>query len=348
MRRTRRTQRGAATLLAVILLVTVIAFSLVVALRYANSSINDTLQQDDSIAALFLAESGLERAIRNLSTSGACDDAGVGAGPTLYGFGRGRFEILSGAPGTPPLCRVRTRGTVGSAARTVEAEVRQGGGNIAAGTLPPAWSGNGNVWQSLSFTVSGSNRLLVVAAAIRENYPLTSVTWGAQPLTLAQATAHATSDYRTEIWYLINPAAGTNTVTATTGPATPNSRAVFHALPLTGVAQAAPIDASGCRQVSGSSSSLSLTTTVANTWIVDSLSLPAGVTPAAGAGQTGMTAATGGGGSPHVVGGVSYKAVPAAATTSMSWTWANSRDGAHCGIAVRPGGTAGVVTWHEP
>src|SRR5438105_8885479 len=94
MANARFAQRGAVTLIAVILMITVITFAALTAGLYVNSNMSDTLQQDDSVAALFLAESGLEAGVKNYAVSGTCDNTNVGATGATPSLGRGTFEIV--------------------------------------------------------------------------------------------------------------------------------------------------------------------------------------------------------------------------------------------------------------
>jgi hypothetical protein len=131
-----RRQRGAVTLVGALFLIFVMVVLLASAQHMAASGINDTAQQSDGIEALFVAESGLERAAWRYSNGTAC--------PALTGetasVARGDFTIQgAGLNGT--LCKVRVSGTVGSgtaadaATRIIEGELTPpagGGGWVAA------------------------------------------------------------------------------------------------------------------------------------------------------------------------------------------------------------------------
>jgi hypothetical protein len=95
--------------------------------RMAASEITDTALQNDAVEALFIAESGLERAGWRYSTGSACT-ALAGETDTI---GRGSFQVLASAlVGT--LCRVRVAGSVvttsaaNTVRRTVQAELTPG------------------------------------------------------------------------------------------------------------------------------------------------------------------------------------------------------------------------------
>ena len=130
-----RRQRGAVTLMGALFLIVVIIVLLNVTQRMAASQIMDSAMQNDAVEALFIAESGLERAAWRYSTGSTC--------PALAGetgtIGRGSFQILSAAlNGT--LCRVRAQGSVTStlAANTVRRTIE---GDFTPGSPPStAWA----------------------------------------------------------------------------------------------------------------------------------------------------------------------------------------------------------------
>lgn len=123
-------QRGAGLLLAVVFLLVVITLFGGIALRMAGTDITDTAVQNDSVEALFLAESGLERAAQRLAAGATCDNAGLAEAAQTLGS-RGSFEIQS-AQLVSGLCRVRVQGSVGLAGATpaqrlIEADLSLGG-----------------------------------------------------------------------------------------------------------------------------------------------------------------------------------------------------------------------------
>ncbi len=71
-------QKGAAMLLPVLLIVTVVAFAAVVAATQSGGDIQGTNARADSVEALFLAETGIERATRRFLAGSACSAAGLG------------------------------------------------------------------------------------------------------------------------------------------------------------------------------------------------------------------------------------------------------------------------------
>ena len=126
-----RRQRGAATLIAAVLLLSVVVVALSLSLLNANTDITDTALQGDGVEALFIAESGLENAIWRFDNGTAC-----GALALSDNVGRGSFSINNGsAAGLPATqCRVQVTGAVtqSDTARTIEAVITQA---VAGGTV---------------------------------------------------------------------------------------------------------------------------------------------------------------------------------------------------------------------
>lgn len=124
-----RRQRGAAMVIgAVFLIVAVLVYGLV-ALRMAGTSVTDSALVADAAEALFLAESGLERAAQRLANGTACSALVPDAAQP---FGNGDFQILS-AIDVGGLCRVQVRGRrlmsgQVRAQRVVEGDFALGGG----------------------------------------------------------------------------------------------------------------------------------------------------------------------------------------------------------------------------
>ncbi len=119
-----RRQRGAVTLAGAMFLIVTIVVMLGVAQRMAATDITDTALQSDGVEALFLAETGLERAAYRYANGTAC---GAIAGETDTA-GRGSFLILTSVF-VDPICRVRVAGSVvtttaaNTVTRTVEGDL---------------------------------------------------------------------------------------------------------------------------------------------------------------------------------------------------------------------------------
>ena len=129
-----RHQRGAVTLIGALFIVLVIGLLVQVLNRMAGSAITATVAQNDSVEALFVAESGLEFAsFVYANGTVACADLATTINTTVAG--RGSFDITSSfLAGTD--CRVTVQGRVSSvgavapdtALRTVSADLRLASG----------------------------------------------------------------------------------------------------------------------------------------------------------------------------------------------------------------------------
>lgn len=186
---------------------------------------------------------------------------------------------------------------------------------------------------SWSHTVSGSDRILIVGVSVNGNTAVSTVTFAGTALTNI-ASANQGSSVSVSLWYLVNPAAGTGTVTVTTSG---SARFVAGAVSYTGVNQSSPLGTAVTDKGSASSASLT-TTSVANDLVVDLLAHRGDLTTnpiTPGAGQTArwntrttMDSATTG-----VTGGASEKA---GAAVTMTWTWPTSRAWAAIAVPLKP------------
>lgn len=115
----RAAERGFVTAMLVLLIVVMLLFAFVTLFTTTSSNITDTRARGDATEALPLAESGIEREAARFASGTACDAAAL-AEPAVA-FGRGHFRLLSAAL-VANACRLRVRGTMGLAQRTVEAD----------------------------------------------------------------------------------------------------------------------------------------------------------------------------------------------------------------------------------
>lgn len=126
-------QRGAAALITVMFLVIVVAFAVLVSLNMSGSDDSDSAYQHNSVQAMFVTESGVERAARLITNGGlaACTSAGLNAGTSIT-LGSNSFQVLTTpAPAVVSgMCRLRVAGSVGVVTRTVEVDLRPGGGTL--------------------------------------------------------------------------------------------------------------------------------------------------------------------------------------------------------------------------
>ncbi len=125
-------QRGAVTLVGALFLILSIIVLLAAVQRMAASSITDSALHNDGIEALFIAESGLERATWRYSNGSACTALAGESGI----IGRGSFAVLAATlVGTE--CRVRVSGSVtttvaaNTVTRTIEGDLTS---SVSAGS----------------------------------------------------------------------------------------------------------------------------------------------------------------------------------------------------------------------
>lgn len=125
----RHRPRGVITLVAAVLLLTVVVLALNIGLIRVTSDMTDSSLLADGIEALSLAESSVERAAQRLNLGGAtaCTAVGLNAGQ-LFNLGRGTFTVLSTpAPAiVSTVCRFQVRGTVGKVERTLQVDLQPG------------------------------------------------------------------------------------------------------------------------------------------------------------------------------------------------------------------------------
>ncbi len=112
-------ERGAATVMVALFLLVMVTFALLVALTMGASDITDSAVHDDAVEALFLAESGLERAARRFADGTACITPALAEPPIA--LGRGRFAIVS-AMFVDNVCRIRVEGAVRQARRLAQGD----------------------------------------------------------------------------------------------------------------------------------------------------------------------------------------------------------------------------------
>ena len=153
-----RRQRGAGLLVAVLLIVTVAAFAVIVAASQSGGDVRANDMHADSVQALYLAETGVERALKRFATGTACtalgDDPATGpVEPThtitdltsisLTGasitFVNGVSTDFVGTALAATQCRVRVTGTVttSNVSRTLHAIVDR---NLLEGPDNPSFN----------------------------------------------------------------------------------------------------------------------------------------------------------------------------------------------------------------
>jgi hypothetical protein len=163
-------QRGLGMLAVVLLVLTVAAFAVIVAASQSGSEVHGSDAGADSLQALLLAESGIDRALKRFATQAvACDNTlietindlssiGLGNGTHRIAIGAGLTDDFASVPLPATQCRVQVTGTVlaSNVSRTVHAIIDRNllGGvtgtpqptfnptfnNPLAGTQPSAWT----------------------------------------------------------------------------------------------------------------------------------------------------------------------------------------------------------------
>ena len=357
-------QQGAVTIIAVMLMATVVTLSILFTFKTSNTGVNDSLNQSANVAALFLAESGLEYATQQLTTGAAsCGAMAV----TTQSFGRGSFTIDSTATtdydGVTTLslsqCRIQVSGTVtesgSSIQRTLQSIVSTsaGSGVIAYDNIETRTRNNSNS-ASWNHLVTGSNPLLIVALSLSGNSPTymaTAVTYNGVSLT--KAAERNGTGLRVELWYLMAAPAGNHGVAVTLNGT--STRFVVSSISFTGVDQTNPIE--DVQSAFNNSTTISpapqVTTISNNAWVIDALIQERDTpVPAAGASQTSLwSSTTGGVPATRITGAGSYQGpVSPAGSTAMTWSLSSSRNWAVVAAAIKPasGGSSGVLSWREP
>lgn len=333
-------QRGMAALISILFLLIVVAFAVLVALSMSGSDINDTAMQHNSINALFLVESGVERASQRYGSGTAC-----GAGlldVAAITLGGGSFQVIAPTPFVVTgLCQVRVRGTYGGSTRTLDAlisGVTATGGSVNGPIVLEAANAVGSAagvnTLTVPLTVGGVGRVLVVGITVdtAPGSAVNTVTYASQALTFR---GRAGNNPLTEIWTLVNPPAGTANVVVTLSG---NDQIVVGALSFTGVNLTTPLDVALVTTTGNSNTaSATITPATANAWIVDVVSVNNGVAITMGAltnRQSRWNLRLGGSvtGAGSILGPVS----PAAART-LQWTWGGgNRSWAQVALALRP------------
>lgn len=183
---------------------------------------------------------------------------------------------------------------------------------------------------NFSHTVAaGNDRILVVGINKAGNTAISSVRYGGVDLTEIRSDGNS-ANARTSLWYLVNPAVGTADVVITVGLIETISAG---AISLTGVDQTNPINVHDGASGSSTAPTVTLTTTNAETWIVDVVGASDGAMTA-GAGQierwedvTGSTRVAG-----------STEFTSSDGTYAMTWSYAASTNWAISAAALNPAG----------
>lgn len=170
---------------------------------------------------------------------------------------------------------------------------------------------------SWSHTCTGSDRYLVVGISMLSlAQTVTSITYNSIPLTLLGVQASVTGAARVELWGLVAPSTGSNTIAVTLSGAIASAGV---AASYTGVHQTSPTEGFNSAQatnVGAADATVNVTTVANNDWVVDIIATD-DTAITVGAGQTSRNNVTGAGGS-----GADSDEGPKtpAGTVTMSWT----------------------------
>jgi len=351
-------QRGVAALMAVLFLLFMLSVVLVIAHQMAATDVYDSGAQNNSVESLFLAESGVERAAWRFANGTACNALGEAA----ITHGRGQFIIgnglgtdFNGAALAANRCRIPVTGEITGAIRVgrrVEAIVERGGAGILATDVSFATSNTGPL--TFAHVVAAGDSIMLVGLSVdRTSTNIASVTYGAQPLTLAvSAPGGGGGRPKAEIWFLVNPPVGTANIQISF-PAGVNDQIIGGAVSFTGVNTATPFDVAAVANLGNSSAAISNITPVTdNAWVFEVVGVnntATNLTPPAIAGQTRTTrwnpAAVSGAvrGAASTIGPIN----PAVAVAPR-WTWTSGTERwVTAAVALSPGGPSQVVAWRE-
>jgi hypothetical protein len=198
---------------------------------------------------------------------------------------------------------------------------------------------------TFSHTTSGSDRLLLVSIASQPNGDdgiievVTGITYGGQPLTLVGAQSQS-DDSRIEIWRLVNPPTGSNTVSITFNDAFDDpvneEGASAGAVSFTGVHQGTPLGTFASAAASGLSVPTVNVSSAVGELVFDTVAMKADVVTVDPSQAEQWNLCTDGGCS-NVGGGASTEA--GAASVTMSWTPIDDR-WAIGAVPIKPAATS--------
>lgn len=172
---------------------------------------------------------------------------------------------------------------------------------------------------SWNHTVAGSDRMLVVGIVMQDttdaDRTVTGVTYNGVAMSLAKEQDNNADDISASLWYLANPATGTNSISCTLNGTVSNS--IGMAVSLTGVDPGAPDDNNGANASNANSVSTTVNSTVNDSWAVDVMCTASSATIVVGADQTQRV--NGGTGGFITASRMSTEAKATAGTITMSW-----------------------------
>ena len=151
-----RKQPGAVTLMGALVIIITMMLMIEVLHRMAASDILDTSVQNDSVEALFIAETGIEHASYLFANTTACADLAL-VGPV--NAGRGSFDIGSSTL-VGSECNVSVTATAGvlGARRVVEA-VLKNEGNLLGDGMGDLWDVVSPLRKDFRFNQAGTAKI---------------------------------------------------------------------------------------------------------------------------------------------------------------------------------------------
>ena len=158
--------------------------------------------------------------------------------------------------------------------------------------------------------------MLLVAVHLRGAQTVTGITYNSDAMTHVATAIQSAGVLRTEIWRLVNPDSGANSVLVTLSAAIDSSLG-GSAMSFTGVDQTTPIGATATAGPdTGTSVSTNLTTAQNNSWVVDAVTHRNDIDITAGGSQSNVLEHNNG---TSTIGGMSTRLAPTAGSYAMSW-----------------------------
>lgn len=196
-------------------------------------------------------------------------------------------------------------------------------------------------------TAVANNDILLVAVHLNirpsTGATVTSVTYGGNALTQVAALSDGTPETRTELWYMLNPPAGTANVVATVGGMAPGDdvEVLVSATTFSGVDQVEPSTNTNFGQ--NTPASVTVTGTTTNDAVLSFVTARETVVLTAGGGEIEGYNTSTGGTNDDLQAAVSGQP-GTAGTTAMSWTLSANRRWTIIGVRLSPA-TADVEIW---
>ena len=350
-----RQQRGAAALITVLFLLIVVAFAVLVSLTMSGSDVSDSASQHNSVQALFLAESAIERASGRAAAGIAC----ASLAPDTTAFAAGSSTVVA-ATVVGANCKLRVTGTVAGNTRTVDAVLTPAGGAITADPSVMTPYANFSASPSIpSYTVPAGASILLVGISISNANSTASVTYGGTAMSPGPSIAGASPWPRARIFYLVSPPAGSASIVATLNP---GSEVVMGARWFSGVNTStgvnAPWDVAAATATGNGNpkrATVPITPVTSGAWIFETTAIDKDDVTCLGA-TAACTALTNqlfrweASANGNVRGAASTVGpVSPAATQSSAWSWTtgNVNKWSQAAVALRPGGSPSLLSWSE-